>query len=211
MNFFVRNSKNIRIFAARNLNNENRLKIMDYEKLYNQTLEKAKDLYKRTDHAFSHLEVRRELVNIFPELYESEDDKMRKFIIEQLHKLIGVLTKENNEEYNQKYLDAISWLKKTAIRFKVGDFVKVVNYHGEPVYEIVRTDNECYICEYRGHENMGDKQVMHFAFDNPYLRPVPRWKPTEEQMADLYTMFCECRPADQQLLQDIYYGLKSNM
>lgn len=35
------------------------------------------------------------------------------------------------------------------------------------------------------------------------------WKPTEDQMQELYKMVCECRPADQQLLQDLYYGLRS--
>ena len=35
-----------------------------------------------------------------------------------------------------------------------------------------------------------------------------RWKPSDEQMTDLWNMLCECRPADHQLLQDIYYGLK---
>ena len=34
------------------------------------------------------------------------------------------------------------------------------------------------------------------------------WKPSDEQMSDLWNMLCECRPADHQLLQDIYYGLK---
>ena len=34
------------------------------------------------------------------------------------------------------------------------------------------------------------------------------WKPSDEQMADLWNMLCECKPADHQLLQDIYYGLK---
>lgn len=41
------------------------------------------------------------------------------------------------------------------------------------------------------------------------LKPQPHWKPSDEQMADLWNMVCECRPADQQLLQDIYYGLKT--
>lgn len=36
-----------------------------------------------------------------------------------------------------------------------------------------------------------------------------QWKPTEAQMQALYKMVCECRPADQQLLQDLYYGLRS--
>ena len=40
------------------------------------------------------------------------------------------------------------------------------------------------------------------------LRPQSQWKPSDEQMSDLWNMLCECRPADHQLLQDIYYGLK---
>ncbi len=35
------------------------------------------------------------------------------------------------------------------------------------------------------------------------------WKPSDEQMADLYTMVCECRATDRQLLQDLYYGLRA--
>ena len=41
------------------------------------------------------------------------------------------------------------------------------------------------------------------------LRDRYTWKPSEEQMADLWNMVCECRPSDQQLLQDLYYGLKT--
>ena len=40
------------------------------------------------------------------------------------------------------------------------------------------------------------------------LRPQNTWKPSDEQMTDLWDMICECRPADLQLLLDIYYGLK---
>ena len=68
-------------------------------------------------------------------------------------------------------------------KFRIGDFVKNTNFHGEPIYEIVYIDKECYICEYRGKENMGDKAVMHFSFDNPYLRIVqkPAWSEEDEK------------------------------
>lgn len=81
---------------------------------------------------------------------------------------------------------AIAWLEKKGEqkpadkvepKFKIGDYVKNVNDKREPIYEIVYMDKECYICEYRGKERMGDKAVMHFAFDNPYLRLVePKFK-----------------------------------
>ena len=70
-------------------------------------------------------------------------------------------------------------------KFRVGDFVKDTNYHREPIYEIVNMDNECYICEYRGNKSMGDKSVMHFTFDNPYLRLVEQ-KPVEEVNGEDY-------------------------
>ena len=68
--------------------------------------------------------------------------------------------------------------KKYIPKYKIGDYVKNTNYKGEPIYEIVYMDKECYICEYRGKERMGDKAVMHFSFDNPYLRLVQ--KPTDK-------------------------------
>lgn len=50
-----------------------------------------------------------------------------------------------------------------------------------------------------------DKEIVSWLQS---LRPQSRWKPSEEQMKELYDMVCECRSADQQLLQDIYFGLK---
>ena len=72
-----------------------------------------------------------------------------------------------------------TWLEKQGEskyipKYKIGDYVKNTNYKGEPIYEIIYMDKECYICEYRGKERMGDKAVMHFSFDNPYLRLVQK-------------------------------------
>jgi len=88
--------------------------------------------------------------------------------------------------------------KKPAVitpKFRIGDYVKNVNDKREPIYEIVYMDKECYVCEYRGKENMGDKAVMHFAFDNPYLRLVEQnpvdnvEKPwSEEDEGHIYTI-----------------------
>lgn len=62
-------------------------------------------------------------------------------------------------------------------KFKVGDFVEDTNFKGSPIYEIMRIDSKCYICEYRGKENVGDRAIMHYAIDNPYLRLLQ--KPAE--------------------------------
>ena len=146
------------------------------------------------------------LENIFPELKESEDEKMKKEIVRFIqmevedeivgNKWISWLEKQNsnvdnaNKEYwrgyregKQEILDKYAELEKQGEqkcipKYKIGDYVKNTNYKGEPIYEIVYMDKECYICEYRGKERMGDKAVMHFSFDNPYLRLVQ--KPTDK-------------------------------
>ena len=42
------------------------------------------------------------------------------------------------------------------------------------------------------------------------LKHQNQWKPTEEQMKQLFELVCESRPQDHQLLQDIYFGLKGS-
>ena len=108
-----------------------------------------------------------------PELKESEDERIRKALID----IIRVGYSDYAKEFTKQEL--IAWLEKQdqqkyIPKYKIGDYVKNTNYKGEPIYEIVYMDKECYICEYRGKERMGDKAVMHFSFDNPYLRLVQK-------------------------------------
>lgn len=129
---------------------------------------------------------------IFPELKENEDERTKKSLIKSF---------TNQHPANFPTVDGftreqiLSWLEKQGgqkptnkiePKFRIGDFVKNTNYHGEPIYEIVHIDKECYICEYRGKENMGDKAVMHFSFDNPYLCFVqnPTWSEDDEEMIE---------------------------
>ena len=77
---------------------------MDYEKAYNKALEIAKsmidDLRKGEDIlAVSNLE------SMFPELKESEDERIRKMIINHL-------TQERGSLSNDEAAEAISWLEK---------------------------------------------------------------------------------------------------
>jgi len=147
-------------------------------------------------------EQKEKLENIFPELKESEDEKVKKEIVRFIqmevedeivgNKWISWLEKQNsnvdnaNKEYwrgyregKQEILDKYAELEKEGEqkcipKYKIGDYVKNTNYKGEPIYEIVYMDKECYICEYQGKERMGDKAVMHFSFDNSYLRLVQK-------------------------------------
>jgi len=70
-------------------------------------------------------------------------------------------------------------------KFKVGDLIKDCNYQGEPIYKIQGMDSQCYICKYTGKENLGDRFIMHFSFDNPYLKLVeqkPAWSEEDENL-----------------------------
>ena len=189
---------------ARIFKTKNRRIVMDYEKLYKRALERAKAIIKVADNQDEAIGFAN---TIFPELKESEDEKIRDEIVLYIgakddisldthNKWLSWLEKQNsnvdnaNKEYwrgyregKQEILDKYAELEKQGEqkcipKYKIGDYVKNTNYKGEPIYEIVYMDKECYICEYRGKERMGDKAVMHFSFDNPYLRLVQ--KPTDK-------------------------------
>ena len=118
------------------------------------------------------------LETLIPELRKSEDEMIKE-------EIEVILANTDLSQFALKYTfaDMLTWLEKQhgeqnrIPRFKVGDFVKDTNYRNEPIYEVVYIDSRCYICEYRGKENMGDRAVMHFAFENPYLHLVQ--KPTD--------------------------------
>lgn len=204
----------------------------NYEEKYKKALAWAKSAIQAGAEGM----LKEDLEHIFPELTESDDEKIRKALVEMVHDTTG---DSLWIDYNVHKEDALDWLEKKSEqkipkfktgdfiqykgmghnrytinevcgtthyinsqgkrmdmsytdanfelveqkpvvipKFRVGDFVKYANYHGDPIYEIVDMDSECYICEYRGNKYMGDKSVMHFCFDNPYLRLVEQ-KPVE--------------------------------
>ena len=74
---------------------------MDYEKLYKNALERAK--------SFELPEYKNIMVSIFPELAESEDEKIRKALIEMVHDTTG---DELWVDYNVHKEEALAWLEK---------------------------------------------------------------------------------------------------
>ena len=156
------------------------LSIEEKAKRYDQAIERAESIYNET--AIPSATIKGTCTYIFPELKESEDEKIRKDIISYL-----ALYKD---AIGEDYESWIAWLEKQSEqkyipKYKMGDYVKNTNYKGDPIYEIIYMDKECYICEYRGKERMGDKYVMHFSFDNPYLRLVQKpseWSEEDEKI-----------------------------
>jgi len=105
-----------------------------------------------------------------------------------LGKIAGILqdvySNKKQKESLRDFIDNFPYSaqkeQKPSPKFKVGDYVIDTNYKGEPLYQIVGIDKECYICEYRGDKEMGNRAVMHFAFNNPYLRLEQ--KPVEKEI-----------------------------
>ena len=86
-----------------------RYRIMNYEEKYKEALERAKALIEtNTSDALFHL---KDIESIFPELKESEDERIRKWCIS--HFKAAVLVTKNNAEYKE-YLNnkVIPWLEK---------------------------------------------------------------------------------------------------
>lgn len=122
---------------------------MDYEKKYRETLERASIAYKDEDR---HL--RATLERIFPELKESEDEKIRKAILELVRQSSEILGKQNQN-------NMISWLErqdeqklaeitKKEIINKACEWIeKNKHFHKELSFGSLSTDWDKFIREFR--------------------------------------------------------------
>ena len=112
-------------------------------KAYDEALKKASAAHKDEDR---HLKAT--LERIFPELKESDDEKMRNFIINELACLRA--TDEKGSDRYEELTNAISWLEKQGknsadkieTRFNVGDWVVSMPY--KSVYQIEKKENYGY-------------------------------------------------------------------
>ena len=83
-----------------------------YEKKYKEALERAREEWTNNlDNAYSNYRERLEI--IFPELKESEDERIRKWIIDDIRYNMNN-EPLNNSEYKKKAEKAIAWLEKQA-------------------------------------------------------------------------------------------------
>ena len=109
---------------------------MDYQTIYEEALEKARDLFGRTDHAFSHLEVRRELVAMFPELLDGDENALEKQLYENLYT-------NNPREVAEKYIGWITRLKWRSVDghpyFKAGNVI-ATSKNSQVKYKIMEVD-----------------------------------------------------------------------
>ncbi len=78
---------------------------MDYEKRYKEALERAKEYWETDDDNTLDVKVRRTMEYLFPELKESEDERIKKELIAIFKGQIPYTSKEDAERY-------ITWLEK---------------------------------------------------------------------------------------------------
>ena len=111
------------------------LSINEKAKAYDETIERAKKLYGNGI-----------AEEIFPELKESQDEKIRKWIIDDIRYNMNN-EPLNNSEYKKKAEKAIAWLEKQGKqladknepRFEVGDWVVFIT--SESVYQVEKKEN----------------------------------------------------------------------
>ena len=154
----------------------------DYKKLYEEALERARDIRSGNPQSDTANFVCKE---IFPELAESEDERIKNFLIDFI-KVCGWSDKQFPPRE-----DCIAWLEKQGEQKPVGyihHIDKDGNYTIEPIEkkpswseEDERMLGKC-IDAASGYYSLNDKEQMKEWLEQ--LKPQPRWKPTDEQMED---------------------------
>ena len=140
---------------------------MNYEKAYNEALERAKEFHKSKEGIYVLA-----AETIFPELRESEDERIRKELIE------FILWVEDRGLTRQDFYQGkrpgvwLAWLQKQKEQ-------KPVEWSEEDGHAIEN-------CEYAIKETFKDEQNPHRIGTLNWLKSLrPSWKPAEEQMEAL--------------------------
>lgn len=164
---------------------------MDYEKKYNEALEKARRLYEGKDKAPEEPI----LEYLFPELHESEDEKIRQKLIHIVNRYRSVVLNGDDKTYD----DCLAYLKvrkePTYADWSEKDKKmreKLINFLGSP------------------HVPLTYEEFSEYRSWLISLRPQLHWKPSEEQLKALKSCFYEsdeCCP-DEDGLRSLYEDLK---
>lgn len=145
---------------------------MDHKVKYEQALERCKKEFNFNNLAYSHEEIRQKLERIFPELKESEDERVRKILIEQMERWHECALANNVVQDIKDSADAITWLEKHGERkstdkvepkFKVGDWIVANNdesriFRVESIYKSFSTISN----------NFGNQCINNFILNEQY-------------------------------------------
>ena len=159
---------------------------MDFEKAYEEALERAKQGLP--------------IDEIFPELKESEDERNRKQIVGFIRWAIdrGSITNEQRER-SDSWLAYLERQKDKVVEFDHDREQKPAEWSEE---EQTIIEGACNALEIHGHSKLADKLKS--------IRPQPHWKPSKEQMESLYNAVVRCRACSNTVhLPELYEDLKT--
>ena len=205
---------------------------MDYEKKYKEAFKRAKGMYEQGM-------MPERLEYVFPELKESEDEKIKKWLIE----LVEEVRKANstNVEHNDMCSKALAWIEKQAEhanfrnKIQIGDKVTrnrdgyLVNLsqlnrvakkdkkQGEqkPAWseeDEIRMDNLYYFLEEYGNQYYGHLTLQGTISWLKSLKERYTWKPSDEQMealANALSLAKNCGEESAFDLRTLYEQLKN--
>lgn len=144
---------------------------MDYEKKYKDALERAKLIRLQL---FDIGEEANEIEHIFPELTESEDEKIKKELID----LLNVLWRHYNFPYDRnKYEEFLAWLEKQNEQKSVWN--EEDEYQINTILHGLDLKRELYKKE--GNKTEEDRYNTQYNWLKSF-KPQNHWKPSEEQM-----------------------------
>ena len=162
---------------------------MDYEKKYKEALERAKSKIKNDK---DHVLYEDDVIEIFPELKESDDDRIRKELTQNLKERFGT---RGSMGGNLDMPRVLAWLekqgeKKPTIEMKSAE--ENLGIDSETYNKVV---DECIYGEQNPTWSEDDEEMLRryisAAFGHGYLKecdwlkslkPRNRWKPSDEQM-----------------------------
>lgn len=150
---------------------------MNYKKKYEEALERAKEI-----HAEKRAQPFDVMTKIFPEIKESEDERIKKNIIATIHLYYG-------EPLEEEAKEMIAWLEKQGEqkpadkvepKFKVGDKIrrKTPSFCDKDM-QVARIDNDYYVCNHIGKFS---SEVVPFLEQSSYklIDQNPAWSEEDE-------------------------------
>ena len=157
------------------------LSIEEKAKAYDETIEKLRDFYRDYDTVSLLIDVKEELANIFPELKESEDERIRKALIENFKFFGGdrLETSKWGKDDGLLVTDIIAWLEKQREQ-KPAEWSE----EDEKLYKsaLWHIKNSCG----NGGKNSGEFEVYNWLKSlKDRVLPQNTWKPSNEQLKAL--------------------------
>lgn len=134
--------------------------------------------------------------------WSEEDERNLEGIINEIE-----ANKNNAPDYDLATYDRfLSWLKSLKDRIQPQPKQEWCEEDEKLINEVADS-----LRKYSNYVQGGNSKVyiLSLADSIESLQPRYAWLPSDKQMQELYNLVCDCRPADTQLLLDIYNGLKS--